>query len=55
MDFGKDFGVTLLDGPLKGLLARAVITVGPAGKVVHTQLVTEISDEPDYQTALKSL
>jgi thiol peroxidase len=55
MDFGKDFGVTLLDGPLKGLFARAVVVVGPTGKVLHTQLVPEISDEPDYETALKSL
>jgi len=53
--FGKDFGVTLTDGPLKGLLARAVIVVDPAGKVMHSQLVSEIANEPDYEAALKSL
>jgi thiol peroxidase len=55
MDFGKDFGVTLLDGPLKGLFARAVVVVGPTGKVLHSQLVPVISDEPDYGAALESL
>jgi thiol peroxidase len=55
LDFGKDFGVALVDGPLKGLLARAVIVVDPTGRVLYTQLVPEISDEPDYGAALKSL
>jgi thiol peroxidase len=55
LEFGKDFGVALLDGPLKGLLARAVVVVDAAGKVLHAQLVPVISDEPDYEAALKSL
>jgi thiol peroxidase len=55
LGFGKDFGVTMLDGPLKGLLARAVVVVDPAGKVLHAQLVPVISDEPDYGAALESL
>lgn len=53
-DFGKTYGVTLTDGPLAGLLARAVVVV-KAGKVVHTQLVAEIADEPDYAAALAAV
>jgi thiol peroxidase len=52
--FGTDYGVALLDGPLKGLLARAVV-VDAAGQVVHTQLVSDIASEPDYEAALQSL
>jgi thiol peroxidase len=54
-DFGQTYGVTLLDGPLKGLLARAVVVVDGAGKVVHTELVPEIAQEPDYNAALAVL
>jgi len=54
-DFGRDFGVALIDGPLQGLLARAVIVVDPAGRVLHSQLAPEISNEPDYGAALGSL
>ena len=54
-DFGKAFGVALVDGPLKGLLARAVVVVDGAGKVVHTELVPEIAQEPDYNAALAVL
>ncbi|MDR1841794.1 MAG: thiol peroxidase [Holophagales bacterium] len=54
-EFGKDFGVTLIDGPLKGLLARAVIVVDAQGAVLHSQLVSEIASEPDYEAALKAL
>lgn len=50
--FGKDYGVTIADGPLKGLLARSVVVIKD-GKVAHTELVSEIADEPDYDTALK--
>jgi thiol peroxidase len=52
-EFGKDYGVTIIDGPLKGLLARAVVIVDESGKVIYTQQVSEIIDEPDYQAALK--
>lgn len=51
-DFGKRYGVAIVDGPLAGLLARAVVVVGADGKVRHTQLVAEIADEPDYAAAL---
>jgi thiol peroxidase len=54
-DFGKAFGVALVDGPLKGLLARAVVVVDASGKVIHTELVPEIAQEPDYNAALAVL
>jgi thiol peroxidase len=54
-DFGQAYGVTLTDGPLKGLLARAVVVVDEAGQVVHTELVPEIAQEPDYNAALAVL
>lgn len=50
--FGKDYGLTIVDGPLKGLLARAVIVVDAKGIVRHTELVAEIAHEPNYQQAL---
>ena len=54
-DFGDDFGVTLADGKLAGLLARAVVVVDEAGNVTYTQLVPEIAQEPDYDAALAAL
>ena len=51
-DFGADYGVTMKDGPLAGLFARAVIVLDAAGKVVHRQLVDDIVQEPDYDAAL---
>ncbi len=53
--FGSDFGVSILDGALKGLLARAVVVLDENGKVVYTELVPEIAHEPDYSAALKAL
>lgn len=53
--FGQDFGVTMTDGPLEGLLARAVVVVNPAGEVVYTELVPEITNEPNYEAALAAL
>lgn len=53
--FGQDYGLTLTDSALAGLLARAVLVLDPAGKVLHSQLVEEISTEPDYQAALAVL
>ncbi|WP_237188087.1 thiol peroxidase [Rothia nasimurium] len=53
--FGKDYGVTMTDGPLAGLLARAIVVINAAGEVVHTQLVDEIPTEPDYEAALAAL
>lgn len=50
--FGEDYGVTLKDGPMAGLLARAIVVVGPDGKVTYTELVPEIAQEPNYDAAL---
>jgi thiol peroxidase len=49
--FGEDFGITQADGPLQGLLARAVVVIDPNGTVTYTQLVPEIAEEPDYDAA----
>lgn len=53
--FDKDYGLLMSDGPLRGLLARAVVVVNPEGKVVYTELVPEIAQEPDYQSAINSI
>jgi thiol peroxidase len=50
--FGERYGVKIVDGPLAGLLARAVVVIGKDGKVAYTQLVSEIADEPNYDAAL---
>ena len=47
-DFAEDYGLAQQNGPLQGLLARAVLVVGPDGTVGYTQLVPEITQEPDY-------
>ncbi len=54
-DFGHAYGVILTDGPLRGLLARAVVVLDEGGKVIHNQLVPEIAEEPDYAAALAVL
>ncbi len=53
--FGKDYGVLMSDGPLSGLLARAVVVVDETGKVIYSEMVPEITTEPDYDAALKAL
>lgn len=53
--FGQKFGVQLCDGPLAGLLARAVIIIDFDRKIVYRELVNEITDEPDYKAALSVL
>lgn len=53
--FGAAYGVTLVDGPLQGLLARSVVVIGADGLVKHVQLVPEITTEPDYEAALAAL
>lgn len=50
--FGEDYGVTITDGPMAGLLARAVVVVGANGDVVYSELVPEIAQEPDYDAAI---
>ncbi|MGC9512224.1 MAG: thiol peroxidase [Fidelibacterota bacterium] len=54
-DFGKDYGVRIEDGPMAGLLARSVVIINTEGTVVYRELVPEITQEPDYDTALKAL
>ena len=54
-NFGKAFGVNLTDGVLKGILARAVVVLDEKGKVLHSELVSEIANEPNYEAAISSL
>jgi thioredoxin-dependent peroxiredoxin len=54
-DFGQSFGVAMADTVLAGLLGRAVVVLDESGKVVHSQLVPEIAQEPDYDSAIASL
>ncbi len=51
-DFGDQYGIRIAEGPLAGLLSRAVIVIDEGGTVVHSQLVTEITEEPNYDDAL---
>jgi thioredoxin-dependent peroxiredoxin len=53
--FGSDYGLSLVDGPLAGLLARAVVVIGADGNVTYTELVPEIGQEPNYDAALAAL
>jgi thiol peroxidase len=53
--FGEDYGITIADGPMAGLLGRAVVVIGADGKVAYTELVPEIAQEPDYDAALAAL
>ncbi len=53
--FGADYGVTMADGPLRGLLARSVVVLDAAGSVIYTELVPEIAQEPDYDAAVAAL
>ena len=54
-NFGNDYGITITDGPLQGLLGRAIVVVDANGSVVHTELVPEIADEPNYEAALAAV
>lgn len=51
-DFAKNYGILMLDGPLKGLLARSVVVIDEEGKVVYTELVPEVTQEPNYEAAI---
>lgn len=53
--FASDYGLKLTDGPLAGLTARAVVVLDTEGKVVYTELVSEVANEPNYEAALKAL
>ncbi|EKF25707.1 putative thiol peroxidase [Mycolicibacterium hassiacum DSM 44199] len=53
--FGEDYGVTIADGPMAGLLARAVVVINANGEVAYTELVPEIGQEPNYDAALNAV
>ncbi|MGW4858926.1 thiol peroxidase [Kocuria palustris] len=53
--FGEDYGVTMVDGPLAGLLARSIVVLDAESNVIYTQLVPEIADEPDYDAVINLL
>ena len=54
-DFAVDYGVSIADGPLKGLTARAVVVLDENDTVLHSELVSEIGQEPNYEAALAVL
>ena len=54
-EFGKNYGLEIVDGPLQGLHSRAVIVVDEEGTVLYNQQVPEIVDEPNYEGALAVL
>ena len=53
--FAKDYGMLITDGPLEGITARGVVVLDENDKVVHTELVKEVADEPNYDAALAAL
>ncbi len=53
--FGKNYGVTITDSPLEGLLSRAVVVIDGKGRIVYTEQVPEIAQEPDYKSALEAV
>lgn len=54
-DFHKDYGVMITDPPLSGLMARAVVIVNENDQVIYSELVPEITQEPDYDAAIAAL
>ena len=53
--FAQDYGVVMINGPLQGMLARAVVAIDAGGIVQYSALVSEINDQPDYDAALAAL
>jgi thioredoxin-dependent peroxiredoxin len=53
--FGEDYGITIVDGPMAGLLARAVVVIDADGTVVYSELVPEIAAEPSYDAGLDAM
>ncbi len=53
--FGKEYGLLMADGPIAGLLARAVLVIDEQGVVTYTELVPEITQEPNYASALEAV
>ena len=54
-EFGKNYGVLMSDGPLKGMLARAIFVVNEEGIVAYKEIVREVTEEPDYEAALAAV
>ena len=54
-EFGRDYGVEIVDGPIRGLLARSIVVLDENNIVLHTQQGPELAEEPDYGTALKAV
>ncbi|MGB5237337.1 MAG: thiol peroxidase [Flavobacteriaceae bacterium] len=54
-NFGKDYGLEFVDGPLQGLLSRVIIALDQNGSVIHTEQVQETVEEPNYKAALEAL
>lgn len=54
-NFGKNYGLTIIDGPLEGLLSRCVVVLNEKAEVIYSEQVSEITDEPNYEAALESL
>ena len=54
-NFAKDYGVLITDGPLAGITARAIVVLNEENTVVHSELISEISHEPDYDMVVKIL
>lgn len=54
-EFADAYGVRIVDGPLAGLCARAIVVLGGDGKVVHSELVPEIAQEPNYEAAIAAV
>jgi thiol peroxidase len=54
-EFGKEYGVDYIDGPMAGLYARAIVVIDENGTVIYNELVPEHTNEPDYEAALKAV
>jgi thiol peroxidase len=54
-NFGDTYGLRIAEGPLKGLLARAVIIIDKESRIVYAKLVEELSNEPDYESVIKAV
>ena len=53
--FGKDYGLQIVDGPLAGITSRCIVVIDTEGKVVYTEQVAETTEEPNYELALNAL
>ncbi|MGD9391539.1 MAG: lipid hydroperoxide peroxidase, partial [Chromatiales bacterium] len=54
-NFAKDYGILIQDGPLAGITGRGVVALDENNKVIHSQLVSEIGEEPDYDAAMNAI